>query len=110
MRIRRLLPGALFVASMTLAACSEKAEQVAAAETADQIEEAKIAGRNEAKRIITKNYNDTLELQMQLLEARSVSSRYDIEGKPRCREAFDSAFVATIRTVRPELANSLTSR
>ena len=95
--------------------CSEKSEQAAATETADQmedtnpiaIENAAIEGRNAAKEIVRKDWSDTVEMQKAVLEVRARNSRYEIEGKPRCKAAFDSAFFSTIRTVRPELAKTL---
>ena len=98
----------LFVGSMmAISSCSEKAEQVAATETSDQMEEAKILGRNAAKEIVNENWTDTMSLQKAVLHARSISSRYDVEKDRQAREAFDSAFYSTIRTVRPDLANQL---
>jgi hypothetical protein len=48
-----------------------------------------------------------MELQQRLLTARAKSSKYEMAGQPRAKEAFDSAFVSTIRTVRPEVAAQL---
>lgn len=86
--------------------CSEKAEQVSAEEVAMQMEAAK-EGREAAKEIITRNWKDTMQLQLAILDARAKNSRYEIEGKMKCKEKFDSAFFSTIRTVRPDLADQL---
>lgn len=92
--------------------CSRQAERVADGETADQmevpgIEMAAREGREAAKAIINKNWNDTMQLQMAILEARAVNSKYEMEGNKECKEAFDTAFYHTIATVRPELAKAL---
>lgn len=89
-----------------LAGCSEKAEQISAEETADQMEAAK-EGREAAKAIVTKNWTDTMQLQQAILEARAKNSKYEVEGKMKCKESFDTAFYNAIRTVRPDLANQL---
>lgn len=100
----------LFLSLGAFTACSSKAEEVAAQETAEQIEGAANAGREAAKPFVNREFKDTLEIQQMLLEARAKSSQYDIKGEPRQKEAFDSAFIATIRTVRPDLAKSIESR
>lgn len=84
----------------------EKAEGVAAMETADQMEAAK-EGRNAAKAIVNRNWTDTMQLQQAILEARAGNSKYELNGKDKCKAAFDTAFFNTIRTVRPELADQL---
>ena len=48
-----------------------------------------------------------MKLQEVILDARAASSRYELEGNPKCKEIFDSAFFRTIRTVRPDLADEL---
>ena len=107
--LRRLLPAAA-VAVMLSAACTQhekEAEQVAATETADQMEEARMLGRKAAKDIVNKDFSDTLALQTAILNARSLNSKYDINKDKKAREAFDSAFYSTIRTVRPDLADEI---
>lgn len=89
-----------------LTACSEKAEQISTEELAEQMEAAK-EGREAAKAIVTKNWKDTMELQLALLDARAENSKYEIAGKTACKAKFDSAFFKTIRTVRPDLADQL---
>lgn len=86
--------------------CSEKAERISAEEMAEQMEAAK-EGRNAAKAIVTKNWTDTMALQLALIDARAENSKYEIAGKTRCKAKFDSAFFSTIRTVRPDLADQL---
>lgn len=95
--------------------CSEKAERIAADETAEQMEtpeeidSACWAGREAARPIVNNNWADTMQLQHALLEARAANSKYELEGKKKCKESFDTAFVNTIRVVRPDLANQLDS-
>lgn len=76
-------------------------------ETQAEIEAAMMEGRAAARAFINKSWTDTLQLQNNLLEARSKRIPYDTVDKPHCRAAFDSAFVSTIRTVRPDVAKAL---
>lgn len=76
-------------------------------ETQAEIEAAMMDGRMAAREFINKTWRDTIELQNHLLEARTRRVPYDTVAKPKCRAAFDSAFVATIRTVRPDVAKAL---
>lgn len=92
------------------ASCSKKAETVAANETAEQIMEAGNKARNAAKEIVSKDWPDTMQLQLAILDARAESSIYEIEGKKKCKDYFDSTFYSTIRTVRPDLADQLTKQ
>lgn len=103
--VAALLAGISFLTFFN-AGCSRQAEQVSAEETAEQMEAAK-EGREAAKAIITKNWTDTMELQMALLDARAANSKYEIEGKTKSKAKFDSAFFQTIRTTRPDLADQI---
>lgn len=107
--------GAAILLLPTLNSCSksdrnalEEAEGITAEMTADQMEAAK-EGRSAARAIVTRNWGpgDSLKLQEAILNARAVSSKYELQGKDKCRETFDTAFFNTIRTVRPELADQL---
>lgn len=97
---------AISAAALSLASCSEKAERVSAEEVADQMEAERL-GREAARSIVMKEWPDTMQLQMAILEARAKSSHYELEGNTKCKERFDSTFVGTIRTVRPELARKM---
>lgn len=92
-----------------LSACGSKAAKSMeqSEETTAMIEAAMIEGRNTAKAFATKQWKDTLELQRHLLEAKSVQSKYVINKQPKCAAAFDSTFVSTMKTVRPDLASHL---
>lgn len=72
-----------------------------------QLEEAHIAGREAAREFVNKKWTDTLKLQEHLVEAGAKASAYD--SLPQMRAAFDSAFISTVRTVRPEIADQLES-
>lgn len=88
-----------------LCGCSPRGNQVAAEETAEQIESARIAGREAARTFVNRQWKDTLELQGQLIEAGAQRARYD--SLPAQQAAYDSAFMSTVRTVRPEVAAQL---
>lgn len=105
MHIRIVYAGILASVALVAAGCSSKGEQAAAEETADQIEQAHIAGREAAREFVSKKWKDTLELQGHLVEAASRRTPYD--SLPKCRATYDSAFISTIRTVRPEIAAQL---
>lgn len=102
-KMRRLVAaGVIMSLSGGLIGCSRQAEQISAEEMAEQMEAAN-EGREAAKAIITKEWTDTLALQRAILEARAANSKYELEGKDRCKAAFDTAFYNTIETVRPDL-------
>lgn len=99
--------GLILLCSSLLFSCKMKSVEESE-ETAAEIEAAIMEGRNTAKGFVTKNWSDTMELQDHLLNAKSIQSKYLKEKKLRCAAAFDSAFVSTMKTVRPELARHLT--
>lgn len=103
MKLRRL-PLFYCFSVLMISACSETehTENITAEITAAQME-----GRNAAKRIVTQEWKDSSKLQSELLDARARQSKYVINGKKECAEAFDSTFIRTIRAVRPELAKSI---
>ncbi|MGN0237752.1 MAG: hypothetical protein ACI4AK_06690 [Lepagella sp.] len=74
-------------------------------ESATQIEQARESARNAARRFVNREIKDTFELQTLLVEAASERSAYD--SLPQSRAAFDSTFISTVRTVRPEVAEEL---
>ncbi len=80
-----------------------KKTQVAEEDVAE-IEAAEMQGRDAARLFVGSEWKDTLDLQRQLLDARTKSSEYEIAGKHHCAAAYDSAFVSTLRTVRPDVA------
>ncbi len=90
---------------LSFCGCSSRGNQVAAEETAEQIESARIAGREAARTFVNRQWKDTLELQGQLIEAGAQRARFD--SLPAQRAAYDSAFMSTVRTVRPDVAAHL---
>lgn len=109
--IRRAASAALFIALTaglgtvgTLSSCSKTDK---AAQDVDDTEAAIIEGREAARIFVQRNWKDTTELQGLLLEARTKQSKYRMAGKERSAQAFDSAFVSTLRTVRPDVAREL---
>lgn len=107
MIFKKIIPALGFACILSVCACSEKAEQVAATETSDQMEDAAMLGRNAAKHVVNQDFKDTMALQNAIFHARSICSKYDINKDRKAREEFDSAFYSTIRTVRPDLADQL---
>lgn len=89
---------------LILSSCGgiEKSE----AETAD-VTAAQMEGREEARKFLNRPWKDTLELQSQLMSSRAKKSKYEMKNQPEMAQAYDSAFISTLRTVRPELAREL---
>ena len=102
----KLLPFALGLL-LLIPACgkTEQTEEVTA-----EIEAAQMEGRNAAKLFLSRDITDSLQLQRSLLEAKAKHSKYIIEKKQECADAFDSTFVSTLRSVRPDLANEISRR
>ena len=94
----------LFLGAALLTSCAqtEKTEATTAEITAAQME-----GRRAAGMILGPEWKDTLQLQRALLDTKVKQSKYIIDCKPQCAEAFDSTFMSTIRSVNPDLANKL---
>ena len=90
---------------MMASACGHKEEKESLNVSAQQLEEAHIAGREAARSFVNRSFKDSLELQQQLIEAAAQAAPYD--SVTRLRAAFDSAFISTVRTVRPEVAAEL---
>lgn len=88
-----------------MAACGTKTDK--GEEAAADIEAAMIEGREAARKFLNRPWKDTTELQSQLLEARAGQSKYVTTGRPRCAATYDSAFVSTLRTVKPDVAREL---
>lgn len=76
-------------------------------ESTEDIETAIIQGRGAARRVINRQFDDSMAFQSAILEANAGKSKYQMQKKPKCEAAFDSAFLSTIRTVRPDLAKLL---
>lgn len=81
---------------------TEKTEAVTA-----EIEAAQMEGREAARDFLQGSLTDTADMQNRLLKVRVKSSRYELEGNKAASEAFDSAFVSTVRAIRPSLGKDL---
>lgn len=96
----------LFFAFCSILFCNcaktEKTEAITAEVTAAQME-----GRRSAGMILGPEWKDTAQLQRALIDIKSRQSKYIINEKPACAEAFDSAFISTIRSVNPELSKKI---
>ena len=104
--MKKLLAIALL--AIGIASCGNSVKETESTEeTAAMIEAAQIEGRGAARRVINRTFNDSLALQGAGLEANAAKSKYQMANQPKCEAAFDSAFVATIRTTRPDLARQL---
>lgn len=96
------------ILSLCISSCGKSMKGVEKGEeTQAEIEAAMMDGRMAAREFINTTWNDSIQLQNNLLEARTKRLKYDTVAKPRCRAAYDSAFVSTIRTVRPDIAKAL---
>lgn len=88
-----------------LGSCSNRGEQAEVKEEVEQIENARIMGREAARVFINKDFEDSLAMQRELVEAGSKRAQFD--SLPQSRAAYDSAFISTVRTVRPDVAAEL---
>lgn len=75
--------------------------------TEEEVTEAVNSGRTAARALINVSPTDTFGMQSKLLEARSIQSRYVSAGKKAQAEVFDTAFIHTLRAVRPDLAQEI---
>ncbi len=78
---------------------TEHTEAITAEITAAQME-----GRKSARNFLIKEWKDTTGLSKKLHETSSIRDNYLKDGKPECAAAYDSAFISTIRSVKPELS------
>lgn len=91
---------AAIVAAIMLPACSGTERTEAA--TAD-ITAAQMQGRNAARDVINTQWQDTSKLVRRIQDDKARSSRFSKSGRPDCAAAFDSAYIGTIRAVKPLL-------
>lgn len=102
MKLRYIL--ILPLLALIASACSGHSEKV---ESDAQIEAAVNAGREAARKIITRQFADSMEFHGAILDANAERSKLELDSLPHCAAAYDSAFISTIRTVRPDLADKL---
>lgn len=84
---------------------AETTEQTEA--TVAEIEAAQMQGREAARRFVSREWKDTLQLHDQLLEVAARRSEYTVQKRYQERDAFDSTFLSTVKTVRPGLAERI---
>lgn len=107
-RIRNtLLSISLLTLSGVVVSCGKSQGGGAGKESKAAIDSAVNLGREAARKIIMREWKDSMQFQNAVLEATAIRSKYHLEKRPEAEEAFDSAFVSTIRTTRPDLANHL---
>ncbi len=107
MKINGLRAAAMAASALILACGCSQTEKTEAATA--EIEAAQMEGRNAAKLFLSRDMTDTMQMQHSLLEAKAKQSKYVIDKKPECAAAFDSAFISTLRSVRPDLADQLSA-
>lgn len=107
----------LFVCSffvVFLAGCGgeEKAESVQADETAQQMQDASVVilARNEARKVVSRHWTDTTELERIMLESDSVRIRYEASKRVDLALQYDSVYRSTIMRIRPDLMRYLPKR
>lgn len=94
------------VLALILCSCTAReAKDVESVEaTTAEIEAAQMEGRRAARNFVSYEWKDSLDLHNRLLEVAAQRSRYTTENRIDERNAFDSTFISTVRTVRPGLA------
>lgn len=81
---------------------TEQTEAITAEITAAQME-----GRKSARNFLIREWKDTTGLSKKLHETSSIRDEYIKNGKPECAAAYDSAFISTIRSVKPDLSRMI---
>lgn len=102
---KKYLVGVFAACCVLFASCGSSTKNGEIKVTNQEVEKAQIAGREAARVFVSQKWEDTLSLQQQLVEAGSKAAVYD--SVPRLRAAFDSAFISTVETVRPDIAEQL---
>lgn len=99
----------LIAVSLAVTGCTAKeAKQMEASEaTTAEIEAAQMQGREAARKFVSREWKDSMELHDQLLEVAAQRSQYTTQKRLQERDAFDSTFISTVRTVRPGLAREI---
>lgn len=96
---------ALMIPCMT--ACSGCSETEHSEEVTAEIIAAQMEGRNTARNFVNREWKDSSKLEKHLIEVKTRQDKYVTDGKPECAAAFDSAFISTVRAVRPDLARAI---
>lgn len=109
--INGIIATGLPVAMLIMSSCGGALKETETAEeTTAEIEAAQMEGRSAARVFVNREWKDTMRLHEKLLEARAVKSAYELAGKKKCAETFDSAFISTLRSVRPDMAKEIMLR
>lgn len=107
----RVKASIIIPALLALASCGSAQQnetERGEAEAAD-IEAAIMQGRTTARAFINIDPTDTFALQNALLEARARQSEHVTAGRRAHAEAFDTAFIHTLRAVSPDVARAVES-
>lgn len=75
--------------------------------TPEQQKEAVDKARVAARALVDISVDDTLGMQNGLLKARAIQSDYMTSGHKAQAEVFDTAFIHTLRAVRPDIAREV---
>lgn len=98
-------------AAVALASCGDIKRDAGATEqteaTVAEIEAAQMQGREAARRFVSREWKDSLQLHDQLLEVAARRSEYTVQKRYQERDAFDSTFISTVKTVRPGLVERI---
>lgn len=100
--MKKTLYAAMLFVTM-LCSCGDKHDHADDAE----LQEAMASGREAAREIVSRQWKDTVELQRLILEVKARQSRYLMENRKECAEAFDSGFVSGVKAVNPSLAREI---
>lgn len=110
MKISNILLSLLI--AFTLASCSSSGEgndSAAAADSAEVFDPVQVTNeaRTAARRLADVPATDTMAMQDALLRARAEQSRYVSAGDKAMAEVYDTAFIHTLRAVRPDIAATI---
>lgn len=109
MRKNSIILVAATIVAVVLGSCSSGGNKPGeTVESDEQIEQARMAAREAARPFVNNQVKDSLEITTYLVKAGSTRSKY--EKLPRCRTAFDSTFISTVRTVNPQMAEAIKQR
>lgn len=92
---------------LIISGCNGNKQEGNVEATQSEIDAAIINGRDAARDFVNKRFEDTLQLSGQLLEVSARRSEYTSSNRLQERAAFDSAFISTVRAVRPGLAEQI---
>lgn len=96
-------------AGLLLLSCSEKEREATerTEATVAEIEAAQMQGREAARPFLRAGELDSMQLHGMLLEVSTKRGEYTRQKRISERDAFDSTFISTVRTVRPGLADEI---